>query len=106
MGYSVEVFVYSVDPKRAFKSNLLRGDETGRYVPISQYEKVANSINGREQLLKEHFLNRVKFRNFEHTNFEGKQKRLSKIIIDRNELERIAKQHKFQNNKTIYAVIS
>jgi hypothetical protein len=106
MGYSVEVFVYSADPKRAFKSNLTRGDQTGRYVPVSHYEKVANSINNREELLKKHFQNHVKFRNFEHTSFEGEQKDFSKIIIKRNELERIANRHKFANSEILREIIS
>jgi hypothetical protein len=104
-GFFVEVFVYSVDPKRAFTSNLNRGDDIGRYVPISHYEKVAESINKREMLLEKHFKKLVKFRNFEHTNFEGKRKYFSNIIINRNELERIAKRHKFPDSDTFHEVI-
>ena len=106
LGYLVEVFIYSVDPKRAMKSNLERGNITGRYVPISHFEKVADSINKRIGLLKHNFQNKIKLRNFEHTNFEGKQKRFSKIIIERNELETIARAHKFTDSKTLYTVIN
>jgi hypothetical protein len=106
MGFSVEVFVYSADPARAFKSNLERGEQIGRYVPISHYEKVARTINNRETLLKKHFNDKVKFRNFEHTNFEGKQTKFSPLIVNRNELERIAKRHKFSDNKKLQEVIS
>jgi Zeta toxin len=104
-GYTVEVFIYSSDPGRAFKSNLERGDTTGRYVPVAQYEKVANSINKRANLIAQNFQNRVKIRNFEHTDFEGKPKRFSQIKIDRNELERIAAKHKFPDSKTLYRIV-
>lgn len=105
MGFIVEVFVYTVDPKRAFESNLNRGDNIGRYVPISHYEKVGKSINRKQELLEKHFKDQVKFRNFEHTNFEGKQKNFSPIIINRSELERIANGHKFPKSKTLQEVI-
>ncbi|MEO6230329.1 MAG: zeta toxin family protein [Ferruginibacter sp.] len=105
MGFSVEVFIYSADPKRAFKSNLERGDQSGRYVPISHYEKVAKTINNRITFLKKHFNNKVKFRNFEYTNFEGKQTKFSPLTINRNELERIANRHKFSNSKKLQEVI-
>ena len=106
MGFSVEVFVYSADPKRAFKSNLERGDQIGRYVPISHYEKVAKTINRRETLLKKHFNGKVKFRNFEYTSFEGKQTKFSPLIVNRNELERIANRHKFSDSQRLQEVIS
>jgi Zeta toxin len=106
MGYIVEVFVYSASPKRAFQSNLNRGDIIGRYVPISHYEKVARTINNREVLLKMHFNNKVKFRNFEYSNFEGKQTKFSPIIVNRNELERIANRHKFPDRQKLQEVIS
>lgn len=105
MGYEVEVFVYSADPKRAFESNLKRGDTTGRYVPISQYEKVAKSINRRKSLLQHHFKGRVKFRNFEYTNFEGKQTDFSPITVKRNELKNIANNHQFPNSKKLQEVL-
>ncbi len=101
-GYTVEVFIYSADPIRAFISNLERGDVTGRYVPIAQYEKVAGTINNRASLLLDNFQNRVKFRNFEHTDFEGKPIRFAQIKIDRNELERIASKHKFTDSKALH----
>ena len=103
-GYNVEVIVYSVDPKRAFKSNLDRGNISGRYVPISQYKKVAKSINNRQPLLKQNFQKRVIFRNFEHTLFEGKPKRFSKILINSDELKGIANDHEFPDSKTLQAV--
>lgn len=106
MGFSVEVFIYSADPKRAFKSNLERGDQIGRYVPISHYEKVAKTINNRETLLKRHFNVKVKFRNFEYTNFEGRQTKFSPLIVNRNELERIANRHKFSDSQKLQEVIS
>jgi hypothetical protein len=106
MGYAVEVFVYSANPVRAFKSNLERGDKYGRYVPVSHYEKVAKSINNRARLLKQKFQNTIKFRNFEHTNFEGKPKRFSPITINRNELERIATEHQFVDSKAFHRIIS
>ena len=106
MGFTVEVFVYSSEPKRAFKSNLERGNLTGRYVPISHYEKVAGTINNRQFLLKNRFKHKVKFRNFEHTNFEGKQAKFSPLIVNRNELERIANRHKFPDSQKIQEVIS
>ena len=105
MGFTVEVFIYSADPKRAFKSNLERGDLIGRYVPISHFEKVANTINSRGALLKKHFNRKVKFRNFEHTNFEGKQTKFSPLIVNRNELERIANRHKFPDSQRLQEVI-
>jgi len=105
LGFSVEIFVYSADPKRAFRSNLERGDQIGRYVPISQYEKVAKTINNRESLLKKHFNRKVKFRNFEYTNFDGKQTKLSSLIINRHELERIATRHRFSDSKKLQEVI-
>lgn len=104
-GYAVEIFVYSVDPKRAFESNLNRGDEMNRYVPVSQYEKVAKSINKRRGLLKKHFNNKVKFRNFEHTKFEGKPQDFSPIKVNRNELESIAKKHEFSDSKTLQEIL-
>ena len=105
LGYLVQVFVYSAKPTRAFESNLNRGDTTGRYVPISQYEKVAASINKRQEILERGFSGRVIFRNFEHTDFEGKQKKFSEIIIDRNELEAIARKHQFKNDRTLQKII-
>lgn len=106
MGYFIEVFVYNADPKRAFKSNLQRGDQTGRYVSISHYEKVANSINSREILLKKYFNDKIKFRNFEYTNFEGKQTKFTPIIVNRNELKRIANRHRFSDSKKLQEVIN
>lgn len=105
MGYQVDVFVYSVEPKRAFKSNLERGDSGGRYVPISHYEKVANSINNRQALLIRNFGQRVNFRNFDHTAFKGILQDFSPLKINRNELERIAKQHKFPDSKTLPKIL-
>jgi hypothetical protein len=104
-GYGVEVFVYSANPKIAFQRNLIRGDQMRRYVPISHYEKVAVTLNKRQGLLRKHFQKRVQFRNFEHTNFEGQPKRFSKIKIDRDELERIARNHRFADSKDFQAVI-
>lgn len=106
IGFNVEVFVYSANPKRAFLSNLERGDKIGRFVSISHYEKVAKTINQRQSLLKKHFNDKVKFRNFEFTNFEGKQAKFSQLIINRNELERIAYRHKFSDSKKLQEVIS
>lgn len=106
LGFTVEVFVYSADPKRAFKSNLARGDKIGRYVPISHFEKVAKTINNRETLIRKHFNGKVKFRNFEYTNFEGNQTKFSPLIINRNELERIANRHKFADSQRLQEVIS
>ncbi|MEO8146337.1 MAG: zeta toxin family protein [Bacteroidia bacterium] len=104
-GYAVEVIVYSADPVRAFKTNLERGGREGRYVPISHYEKVANTLNNRELLLKQKFGNRVKFRNFEYTRFEGSLKKFSPIKINRNELEEIAQRHTFSNSKILESII-
>jgi len=105
LGFEVQVFIYSANPARAFASNLNRGDTTGRYVPISQYAKVAASINKRQQVLKKHFQDRVKFRNFDHTDFKGKLKKFSKITIDRNELKAIARKHKFPDDQTIQKIL-
>ncbi len=105
LGFKVEVFVYSANASRAFKSNLQRGDTTGRYVPIAHFEKVARTINGREALVKKHFNSKVKFRNFEYTNFEGTQTKFSPLIVNRNELERIANRHKFPGSQKLQEVI-
>jgi hypothetical protein len=106
MGFSVEVFVYSADSQRAFKSNLERGDQIGRYVPISHYEKVAKTINNREALMKKHFSGKVKFRNFEHTDFESSPTKFSPLIVIRDELERIANRHKFSDGQKLQEVIN
>jgi Zeta toxin len=105
MGFKVEVFVYSAKAARAFKSNLQRGDTIGRYVPIAQYEKIALTINGRQALLRKHFGSKVKFRNFEYTNFEGTPTKFSPLIVNRNELERIANRHKFPGSQKLQEVI-
>lgn len=105
MGFLVEIIVYSANPVRAFKSNLERGDTTGRYVPISQYEKVAASINRRVELIKTHFEKRIKFRNFEHTKFQGKLKKFSKIIIKRDELEAAANEHRYEDPDNLRKVL-
>jgi hypothetical protein len=106
LGYLVEVWIYSASPKRAFESNLKRGDLVGRYVPISYYEKVANTLNKRELLLEKHFGNTVKIRNFEHTKFEGKQITSLKITINRHELEKIAQNHKSLSYKRLQYVLN
>ncbi len=103
--YTVEVYIYSSQPSRAMNTNLERGDKTGRYVPISQYEKVAKSINERTVLLEHNFKGLIKVRNFEHTNFEAIPKQFTKIIIDRNELETIARAHRFNDHKTLQSII-
>ncbi|SFT98151.1 Zeta toxin [Algoriphagus locisalis] len=105
LGYKVEVFVYSVEPSVAFERNLERGDDMKRYVPISHYEKVAATLNRRQKLLADKFQSRVSFRNFEHTNFEGKQVEFVPIKIDRDELERIANNHEFRNHKNLHSVL-
>ncbi|SMD44147.1 Zeta toxin [Aquiflexum balticum DSM 16537] len=106
LGYLVEIFIYSCEPKRAFESNLNRGFLFGRYVPISHYVKVAKSLNNREKLIRIHFQNQVKIFNFEHTKFEGKLKKFRPIIIKRDELETIAKGHKFRDKRTFKKVIA
>lgn len=106
MGFSFEIFVYSANPQKAFKRNLVRGDKIGRYVPISHYEKVAKTLNNRESLVRKLFNDKVKFRNFEYTNFEGIQTKFSPLIINRNELERIANRHKFTDSQRLQEVIS
>ncbi|HEX7691391.1 MAG TPA: zeta toxin family protein [Sediminibacterium sp.] len=105
LGYAVEVFVYSANPQRAFTSNLKRGDDTGRYVPISHYEKVARTINNRAAFLKAYFKSRVKFRNFEHTKFEARPAPFLPLIINRHELERIAKQHQFPDSQRLQDIL-
>jgi|GEM_PF-3389306 len=106
LGYQVEALVLSAPPAEAFKRNLIRGDDLRRYVPISHYEKVAATINGRQALLKKNFGKRVEFRNFEYKDFKANAKRFSKIKIDRYELKRIAEHHRFSDGRDFDYVIA
>ncbi len=109
MGFLVEIYIYLADPIRAFKTNLARGDtdtnNLGRYAPISQYEKVAATINRREKLIKDNFNELVEIYYFEHTDFKGILTQFSQIIINRNELENIARKHTFRENESLDQII-
>lgn len=87
-GYKPEVQMYISDPERAFKSNLKRE----RKAPISQYEKVAKSLNNRVKFIKENYGDKVKISIFDHTNFDAKElpsDHKINVSIDRDKFNQI-----------------